>query len=128
MDVEHALHGAIGRQEMRLYHQPIVDLETGRLSGFEALIRWQRDGVIVPPVDFIPIAEETGIINEIGAWALREALRELRGWIDDGARAGHDHDLGQRLAAADRSIPSSPTSSATRSSRAACLPTCCGSR
>ncbi len=84
MDVEHALHGAIGRQEMRLYHQPIVDLESGLLSGFEALIRWQRDGVIVPPGDFIPIAEETGIINEIGAWALLEALRELRRWIDDG--------------------------------------------
>jgi Amt family ammonium transporter len=84
MDVEHALHGAIGRQEMRLYHQPIVDLETGQLSGFEALIRWQRDGAIVSPADFIPIAEETGTINEIGAWALREALGELRSWIDDG--------------------------------------------
>jgi diguanylate cyclase (GGDEF)-like protein len=87
MDVEHALHGAIGRQEMRLYHQPIVDLDTGHLSGFEALIRWQRDGVIVPPVDFIPIAEETGIIKEIGAWALREALCELQGWINDGVVA-----------------------------------------
>ncbi len=87
MDVEHALHGAIGRQEMRLYHQPIVDLETGHLSGFEALIRWQRDGTIVPPADFIPIAEETGIITEIGAWALREALAELQGWIDDGVVA-----------------------------------------
>ena len=87
MDVEHALHGAIGRQEMRLYHQPIVDLDTGHLSGFEALIRWQREGVIVPPADFIPIAEETGIINEIGAWALREALCELRRWIDDGVVA-----------------------------------------
>jgi EAL domain-containing protein (putative c-di-GMP-specific phosphodiesterase class I) len=84
MDVEHALHGAIGRQEMQLYHQPIVDLESGLLSGFEALIRWQRDGSIVSPGDFIPIAEETGIINEIGAWALLEALRELRRWIDDG--------------------------------------------
>jgi EAL domain-containing protein (putative c-di-GMP-specific phosphodiesterase class I) len=87
MDVEHALHGAIGRQEMRLYHQPIVDLETGHLSGFEALIRWQREGTIVPPADFIPIAEETGIISEIGAWALREALCELQRWIDDGVVA-----------------------------------------
>jgi diguanylate cyclase len=87
MDVEHALHGAIGRQEMRLYHQPIVDLETGHLSGFEALIRWQREGVIVAPADFIPIAEETGIITEIGAWALREALCELQRWIDDGVVA-----------------------------------------
>ena len=84
MDVEHALHGAAGRQELRLYHQPIVDLESGQLTGFEALIRWQRDGVVVQPSDFIPIAEETGIINEIGAWALREALLDLRRWMDDG--------------------------------------------
>ena len=84
MDVEHALHGAIGRNEMRLYHQPIVDIRTGKVSGFESLIRWLRDGTIVPPGDFIEIAEETGIICELGAWALGEALSELRGWIDDG--------------------------------------------
>jgi diguanylate cyclase (GGDEF)-like protein len=84
MDVENALHGAIGRQEMRLYHQPIVDIRTGHVSGFESLIRWQRDGKIVSPAEFIPIAEETGIICELGEWALHEALNELRGWIDDG--------------------------------------------
>ena len=85
MDIEHALHGAIGRQEMRLYHQPIVDISTGRVTGFEALIRWQRsDGTIMSPATFIPVAEDTGMICEIGAWALRDALSELRGWIDDG--------------------------------------------
>jgi len=85
MDIEHALHGAIGRQEMRLYHQPIVDIATGRVSGFEALIRWQRsDGTIMSPVTFIPVAEDTGMICEIGAWALHDGLSELRGWIDDG--------------------------------------------
>lgn len=85
MDVEHALHGAIGRQEMRLYHQPIVDIVTGKVSGFEALMRWQRhDGTLVSPADFIPVAEETGIICELGAWALYDSLRELRGWIDSG--------------------------------------------
>ena len=88
MDVEHALHGAIGRQEMRLYHQPIVDIVTGKVSGFEALMRWQRhDGTLVSPADFIPVAEETGIICELGAWALYESLRELRGWIDSGVVA-----------------------------------------
>ncbi len=87
MDVENSLHGAIGRGEMQLYHQPIVDITNGAVIGFEALIRWQRDGSIVSPGDFIPIAEETGIINELGAWALREALHELRGWIDDGVVA-----------------------------------------
>lgn len=85
MDVEHALHGAIGRQEMRLYHQPIVDIVTGRVSGFEALMRWERqDGTLVSPADFIPVAEETGLICELGAWALRDALGSLRRWIDDG--------------------------------------------
>lgn len=88
MDVEHALHGAIGRQEMRLYHQPIVDIVTGKMSGFEALMRWQRhNGTLVAPVDFIPVAEETGIICELGAWALYESLHELRGWIDAGVVA-----------------------------------------
>ena len=84
MDVEQALHGAIGRNELLLYHQPIVDIATGAVSGFEALMRWQRDGTIVSPAEFIPIAEETGTINELGAWALHEALCALRGWIDDG--------------------------------------------
>ncbi len=84
MDLENGLHGAIGRQEMRLYHQPIVDVATGTVTGFESLLRWQREGTIVPPIDFISIAEETGLICELGAWALHEALSGLRGWIDDG--------------------------------------------
>jgi EAL domain-containing protein (putative c-di-GMP-specific phosphodiesterase class I) len=85
LDVEHALHGAIGRQEMRLYHQPIVDITTGRVSGYEALIRWQRAvGNIHSPARFFSIAEDTGIICELGAWALHDALHELRTWIDAG--------------------------------------------
>ncbi len=85
MEVENALHGAIGRREMHLYHQPIVDIVTGQISGVEALIRWKRsDGAMVSPAEFIPIAEETGIINELGAWALGESLSNLRQWIDGG--------------------------------------------
>ena len=88
MDVEHALHGAIGRNEMRLYHQPIVDITTGEVTGFEALIRWQRtDGTIMSPITFIPVAEDTGMICEIGAWALHDALSVLRTWIDEGVVA-----------------------------------------
>ncbi len=88
MDLEHALHGAIGRREMRLYQQPIVDISTGRLSGFEALMRWERTpDSVLPPSDFVPIAEETGIINELGSWALTQALCDLRRWIDDGVAA-----------------------------------------
>ncbi|HEX4983301.1 MAG TPA: bifunctional diguanylate cyclase/phosphodiesterase [Ilumatobacteraceae bacterium] len=85
MDMENALYGAVERRELRLYHQPIVEIETGRISGFEALIRWRRDdGTLVPPADFIFIAEETGLINTIGAWAMLEALTELRRWISEG--------------------------------------------
>jgi diguanylate cyclase (GGDEF)-like protein len=85
MDMENALYGAVERRELRLYHQPIVEIETGRISGFEALIRWRRDdGTLVPPADFVPIAEDTGLINTIGAWALLEALTELRRWINEG--------------------------------------------
>jgi diguanylate cyclase len=85
MDIENALYCAIDRHELRLYHQPIVDVATGAISGLEALVRWRRsDGVTMRPDQFIPIAEETGIINDIGAWALLEALSELRRWIDEG--------------------------------------------
>jgi diguanylate cyclase (GGDEF)-like protein len=85
MDMENALYGAVERRELRLYHQPIVEIETGRISGFEALIRWRRDdGTLIPPADFVPIAEDTGLINTIGAWALLEALTELRRWINEG--------------------------------------------
>jgi diguanylate cyclase (GGDEF)-like protein len=85
MDVENALYGAIERREMRLYYQPIVEIGTGSINGFESLIRWQRaDGTMMAPSEFVPIAEETGLINTLGAWALLEGLTELRRWIDDG--------------------------------------------
>src|SRR5690606_37533902 len=85
VDLETALHGAIGRHEMRLYHQPIVDITTGRLCGFEALIRRERTpGQVIPPNEFIPIAEEIGLINELGAWAIYDALATLRRWTDEG--------------------------------------------
>jgi EAL domain-containing protein (putative c-di-GMP-specific phosphodiesterase class I) len=83
--VETALYRALDRRELRLFHQPILDISTGEVSGFEALMRWQQaDGTIVSPAEFIPIAEETGTIVPIGAWALLEALTQLRSWIDDG--------------------------------------------
>lgn len=81
--VETALYRALERRELRLVHQPIIDVDLGDVIGFEALMRWDmEDGTNVSPAEFIPIAEETGIIVPIGAWALLEALTHLRGWIN----------------------------------------------
>jgi diguanylate cyclase (GGDEF)-like protein/PAS domain S-box-containing protein len=83
MQLENELRGALERREMHAFYQPIVDLKSGRPVGFEALARWVRpDGTITPPNDFIPIAEETGIIVPLGSHMLEQACRELRRWID----------------------------------------------
>ncbi len=85
LEIESALPGALERREFYLDHQPIIDVSTGAVSGFEALIRWRRaNGEIVRPDQFIGVAEETGLINEIGAWALVEGLTQLRHWINAG--------------------------------------------
>jgi EAL domain-containing protein (putative c-di-GMP-specific phosphodiesterase class I) len=85
LSVETALYRALDRRELRLFHQPILDLESADVVGFEALMRWQQaDGTIVSPGEFIPIAEDTGTIVPIGTWALLEALTQLRSWIDEG--------------------------------------------
>ncbi|MGD9703773.1 MAG: putative bifunctional diguanylate cyclase/phosphodiesterase [Acidimicrobiia bacterium] len=85
LQTESALHRALDRRELALYYQPIVDLMTGEVTGFEALMRWHMaDGRVVSPAEFIPIAEETGLIVPIGAWALLEALMQLQTWIEDG--------------------------------------------
>jgi diguanylate cyclase (GGDEF)-like protein len=84
MQIETALHSALDNHEMRLFHQPIIDTTSGRVAGLEALIRWQRsDGTIMSPAEFIPVAEETGIITSLGSWALLEALTQLNTWIQD---------------------------------------------
>ena len=79
-----ALRNAIDREEFILYYQPKVDLKTGRVIGAEALLRWLRDGEIVPPGKFIPLLEEGVLIHDIGRWVFEEACRQIEVWAQEG--------------------------------------------
>jgi predicted signal transduction protein with EAL and GGDEF domain/CheY-like chemotaxis protein len=80
LDLDTALHKALERNELVLYYQPKVDVQTGRWVGAEALMRWRRDGQLVPPGEFIPLAEATGLINDMSLWAINEAARQAKEW------------------------------------------------
>nr|MEE4266567.1 EAL domain-containing protein [Candidatus Krumholzibacteria bacterium] len=81
MRVEAGLRQAIGRKELSLAWQPQYDLNAGSLIGVEALLRWNSAELgVMPPASFIPLAEETGLIHEIGAWVLEEACQQMQQW------------------------------------------------
>jgi predicted signal transduction protein with EAL and GGDEF domain len=82
LELESALHKAIERNELVLYYQPKIDVRSARMVGVEALMRWRRGNVLVPPVEFIPLAEESGLIRPLSEWAIREAARQARVWLD----------------------------------------------
>lgn len=85
LDLEARLRRGIEQGELRVYYQAQVDISTGKITGAEALIRWQEpNNGLVPPYKFIPIAEETGLILQIGEWVLRDVCRQGKEWLDAG--------------------------------------------
>ena len=89
LDLENNLRRALANNELRLYYQPQLELASGWVVGMEALIRWQHpEWGVVSPLDFIPVAESTGMILPIGDWILREACMQWRRWQDQGLNPG----------------------------------------
>jgi len=109
--LENDLRRALDEDQFYLVYQPLVDLRNGRVTGVEALLRWMHpERGNIPPGVFIPIAEETGLINEIGEWVIRTACAQNKAWQDAGLppfivsvnlsmRQFHQHDLADRIRA-----------------------------
>ncbi|MGH9093681.1 MAG: putative bifunctional diguanylate cyclase/phosphodiesterase, partial [Acidimicrobiales bacterium] len=96
LELKEDLVGAVARGELRLHYQPLVDLATGATAGYEALVRWQHPTRgLLPPMSFIPLAEEIGTIIPIGWWALETALAQRAAW----AAQGHDVGVGVNVSA-----------------------------
>jgi diguanylate cyclase (GGDEF)-like protein len=91
LDAEAALRRAIDEEQFVVFYQPIVALPGGQLRGAEALVRWRRPetGELVPPAEFIPLAEETGLVGEIDGWVLRTAVAEVGEWSRRGLVDSH---------------------------------------
>lgn len=103
--LEAALTGALGRDELTLHYQPIVELRSGAIAGYEALVRWRHDRRWIPPSEFIPLAERSDMICDLGAWVLHRACAEAAAHPDIGtisvnlsARELRDPSLPERIA------------------------------
>ncbi|MFJ6535656.1 putative bifunctional diguanylate cyclase/phosphodiesterase [Paenarthrobacter sp. NPDC091711] len=96
------LKEAIASSQLVLYYQPIIRLDTRGIEGVEALVRWNHPtrGIIMPD-EFIPIAEETGMISDLGGWVLRTAVEQLKQWRSDPLTAGHNFSMRINVSAAD---------------------------
>lgn len=89
VEIASELRRALDQQELRVYYQPVYNLQDSRLIGVEALVRWQHpERGLVPPGEFIPIAERTGLIADIDAWVMDQACRQMCQWLADGAPLG----------------------------------------
>ncbi len=85
LKLENSLRHALERGEFRLHYQPKACLHTGRVTGVEALLRWERpDHGLVPPADFVPLLEDTGLIVPVGEWVIAEACRQIAAWRASG--------------------------------------------
>lgn len=85
LELRNQLRQALEREEFHLVYQPRVSIATGRISGFEALLRWRHPELqMIPPSKFIPVAEQTGMIDAIGEWVLRTACFQMQDWLDRG--------------------------------------------
>ncbi|MCB7128876.1 MAG: EAL domain-containing protein, partial [Candidatus Brocadiales bacterium] len=85
LEMEGSMYGALEREEFELNYQPVVDINTGRIVGMEALLRWHHpEQGLVPPDEFIPVAENTGLITQIGEWVLHTACAQNKAWQDAG--------------------------------------------
>jgi diguanylate cyclase (GGDEF)-like protein len=100
------LQGAISRQELTVQYQPVVDLETDKVTGAEALVRWWRDGAAVPPADFLDVAEDSGLIVPLGAWVLSTACAQGAAWRAE----GRDVNVSVNLSARQINSPRFPES------------------
>jgi len=91
LEMESDLRTALEQGQIRLAYLPVVSLETRRITGFEALARWEHPARgLIPPTEFVPVAEETGVILPMGQWILREACRQMAKWME---RFPHMRDL-----------------------------------